>query len=169
MCNFTLPTGNKRWTRLRIPAFVGYIIEHHTQPRLQTGNCKNLSNLHLILVPVGLGAPMPSLKLAFYPLLKSLSWWSLLPESTSWLLPLCFSNPTRGMVPRDSFPHYFNPLFAFNLFSRAVSTTVAHCQERKSHHSWMVGTKPVQLPKQYYFHMPFSSVWLDFGKGFQLV
>lgn len=76
--------------------------------------------------------------------------------------------PPQGTVPRDSFPHYFNPLFTFNLFSRAVSTTVAHCQERKSRHSWMAGTKPVQLPTRYYFHMPFSSVWLNFGKDFQL-
>lgn len=48
--------------------------------RLQTENCKNFHNLHLISVPVGLGVPVRSLKLAFHPILKSLSQWSLLLE-----------------------------------------------------------------------------------------
>lgn len=59
-----MPTGIKR-IRLRIPTSVGHTAAmpyraSHTQHGLQAGNCKNLSHLHLILVPVGLGVPVSS-------------------------------------------------------------------------------------------------------------
>lgn len=90
-------------------------------------------------VPVGLGVLLSSLSnSSFLPKITVLMVIPAL-ENTSWPWPPHFLSPSPGRAPRDSFPHYFNPLLAFNLFSRAVSTTVARCQERKSRHSWMVG------------------------------
>lgn len=73
--------------------------------------------------------------------------------------PISQSHPTLQLPGIHS--HTFNPLFAFNAFSRAVSTTVAQGQERKSP-SGMVGTRPVQSPPQHCFHNGFFCPGIQF-------
>lgn len=79
MCNFTLPIGIKRRTRLRIPTFVGYTVPMPPHPA-QAANRELQKSVQTPsdLGGVGLGVSVPSLKLAFHPILKSLSYWSLL-------------------------------------------------------------------------------------------
>lgn len=141
--------GRRSW--LRILSFVGWGHPVPPQHRLQTGNGKKQA-------PCDAWAqqclcPLPTL---LDPVLRVTPLQS---AQSDFCHPISQSHPTLQLPGIHS--HTFNPLSAFNAFSRAVSTTVARGQEGKSP-SGMVGTRPVQSPPQHCFHNGFFCPGIQF-------